>query len=34
MSNFLQTKEYDVHMYAMFGDLTFLWIFVINYSKN
>jgi hypothetical protein len=31
MSNFVQTTEYDVHMYAKFGDFTLLCIFVIKY---
>jgi hypothetical protein len=33
MINFVQPTEHDVHMYAKIGDLTFLWIFVINYSN-
>jgi hypothetical protein len=33
MSNFIQATEYDVHMYAKFGDFTFCAFFVNKYSK-
>jgi hypothetical protein len=33
MRNFVQATDHDVHMYAKFGGLVFLCIFVIKYSK-
>jgi hypothetical protein len=33
MSNFVQANYHDVHMYAKFWILIFLWIFAIKYCQ-